>query len=588
MKKFIMPLAAALALTGCASEDGLDPNNAGGNSNGELQYLSVSIVTADEGGSRAGDPYVKDGSTFEDGTETENNVNKVRFYFFDNAGQPAYVSDRKSYFDWIPSDPVDTENEKEPTNTTDQDNTVEKVLNAVIVLETGESGVLPVQIFTIVNPEDDYAASPTSSNIRGKQEDYASKANAENPTFEMTNSVYMTAGSKLTVDLTAIKPENIQKTKADALDHPVVIYVERNVAKVRVKTSMAGITGKSGMYQATDKDGNAIKVGETDVYYKIQGWNVTASTDKAWLLKHIDNTWGEKIENLLTWNAPTFHRSYWAAYCTDAKSQYNNFNDVQSKSMSMGGYTYCNENAQKDENKTDLQATQVIIPAILCDQNELPLTICEYAGIRMIGEDKLKKQYLDMLSGSDKKYYCEESSGGTTTYRQIKEDDVTFYTANEVAQGNSGKLPDGTPFTLGPTQKGAYYVYIGLKETAKAYNWYDTDQNPTTTNEVDPGTIDQELKKEGHAKIWESGQTYFYTDILQTVNESGTGLAGVVRNHIYDFNIQNIFGIGTPVYRPTETIYPEKPVDDDSYVAAQIDILSWRVVSNSPELDWGK
>jgi hypothetical protein len=50
-------------------------------------------------------------------------------------------------------------------------------------------------------------------------------------------------------------------------------------------------------------------------------------------------------------------------------------------------------------------------------------------------------------------------------------------------------------------------------------------------------------------------------------------------------NISDITGYGTPVYEgTTDFIVPEKPVDVDTFVAAQINILSWRVVENDYEL----
>ena len=47
-----------------------------------------------------------------------------------------------------------------------------------------------------------------------------------------------------------------------------------------------------------------------------------------------------------------------------------------------------------------------------------------------------------------------------------------------------------------------------------------------------------------------------------------------------------IAGLGTPVYDPDQVIYPEKPDDNDHYIAAEIDILSWRIVENNYELKW--
>jgi hypothetical protein len=50
-------------------------------------------------------------------------------------------------------------------------------------------------------------------------------------------------------------------------------------------------------------------------------------------------------------------------------------------------------------------------------------------------------------------------------------------------------------------------------------------------------------------------------------------------------NISDITGYGTPVYEgTTDFIVPEKPEDIVTYVSAQINILSWRVVENNYEL----
>lgn len=84
--------------------------------------------------------------------------------------------------------------------------------------------------------------------------------------------------------------------------------------------------------------------------------------------------------------------------------------------------------------------------------------------------------------------------------------------------------------------------------------------------------------------------TYYYFPIqhLGHMGKDGKnyGKNGVVRNHIYDSTITKLYGLGTPVYNPDETIYPEKPEDNDSYIAAQIKILSWRLVNNNVELEW--
>lgn len=87
------------------------------------------------------------------------------------------------------------------------------------------------------------------------------------------------------------------------------------------------------------------------------------------------------------------------------------------------------------------------------------------------------------------------------------------------------------------------------------------------------------------ALVWNSGMTYYYYEIIHNgVGDNAT--KGVVRNHIYDTKVTKIAGLGTPVYDPDMSIYPEKPDPNDHYIAAQINILSWRIVKNDYVLEW--
>ena len=60
---------------------------------------------------------------------------------------------------------------------------------------------------------------------------------------------------------------------------------------------------------------------------------------------------------------------------------------------------------------------------------------------------------------------------------------------------------------------------------------------------------------------------------------------GIVRNHLYDINVTDMSGFGSPVYDPTETIIPTVPDENKSYVAAKINVLQWRVVQQDVNLN---
>ena len=143
------------------------------------------------------------------------------------------------------------------------------------------------------------------------------------------------------------------------------------------------------------------------------------------------------------------------------------------------------------------------------------------------------------------------------------------------------------------TEPGRYYVYAQLKDDVFTAGEWFADDHVGDITAADPATpaitlqeANAQLKKAGHAKVWKEGMTYYYFDIKHLGAAGKPGEYGVVRNHLYNATITALSGLGTPVYNPEEVIYPE-PVDpDDQYIAAQINILSWRLVPNNIELKW--
>ena len=57
------------------------------------------------------------------------------------------------------------------------------------------------------------------------------------------------------------------------------------------------------------------------------------------------------------------------------------------------------------------------------------------------------------------------------------------------------------------------------------------------------------------------------------------GKPGVVRNHIYDYKIDGIVGLGVPGNEPNI------PDLNETYLAARLYILEWHVVSNNVTLE---
>ena len=97
-------------------------------------------------------------------------------------------------------------------------------------------------------------------------------------------------------------------------------------------------------------------------------------------------------------------------------------------------------------------------------------------------------------------------------------------------------------------------------------------------------TVSEDVKAE-IAKLekvlwWNDGKCYFYVPV-----EHFGGKVGVVRNHWYNLTINSIKGLGTPVADESEEIVPGKIEEETYFVAAQVQILKWKMVSQSVSLE---
>ena len=577
MKKnsLFMSVLAFLFMVGCSQEE-IAPNDGDGD-NGEANtsYMSVNLVSSDATGSRA------TGNGYEDGSTVENKVSKVRFYFFNGVGGTANVKTTANgavnYYDWT-----------NPTTAPGNPNDVEKILSATIVINTKEGDGLPVRIAAVLNPTQNLldAGSMSLSTLKEKSADFAIGGLTSEGNFVMFNSVYLEGGKDYST--TDIKDKNICKTEKDAEANPVTIYVERSVAKVSVALgpNVAAAATADGKIALKDKvaNGENLTIGGKQVYLKLGGWELAAETSKGRLVKKINPAW----EGTWWWEGANSPRTFWAINEMTATNVYDKNYDQISTAFGETNYLYTNENAQKNDiNNTSGGArnnTKVIVKGSLVDADNKPFTIVRHMGSHFADDpenfNNLKESILKMLENKEYFYYHKEGD----KYQQITVEDLDVI----------------VPTTITAEDSKNCYVYTQLNSTAAARTtWYkSTVKDPieiSAYKKIDASEINNTLKdkKSGdpgekeyiidRPLVWKSGMTYYYYEIkhLQESNETG-----VVRNHIYKTTITNIAGLGTPVYNPGDVIYPEKPSENDHYIAAEIKILSWRVVNNNYDLEW--
>lgn len=603
MKKRLLFIPLAAALMASCSNDDFNGANDTYTGETEIHYLAVNIVDNTDNGTRAGSTTPSD---YENGLDAENEVKNIRFFLFDKDGNA-----------FTPTAYVDAT--AEPLTTNDEPN-VEKKLQAVIVFETKKTGdatpSTPAQIVAVLNPPTEITDIDKVSDLQDKLADYKSGL-TESGKFVMTNSVYAYADESAAKEHVAfdIAQANIAKSKAAALANPVKIYVERVVAKARVGidgtslTKPSDVTVEGNIFAINGVNDDLIYGADgtqgthKDIYVKLLGWNVTGTAATSRLVKKIQPTWGWNnntwndgnfawgLNN--DWNHPDYFRSFWAqngSGFSKANLEFGGFDNSAEikinladacKSFDKSTPVYMQENAAWGAEGKDAEyGSKLIVAAQLVDKNGVGVDLGWYAGSYYMQED-LKQVVL-----SNAKIFKKTSSSGVDTYEPAKTSDIDIDFQTTTAAGD---------FVGDQRQNGVseeinrYNCYAKAKSTTIPTGTYYIKQgNGQYTEITDITALNNALKGVGALKVWKSGYTYYWLDITHLAGIGKYGHVGVVRNHIYDYTLSSFKGFGIPVLDPSETIYPETPNDPEMmYIAAQINILSWRLVNhNNTELGW--
>lgn len=597
MKKFTMlssVLASALMLTvaSCSSED-----VAGGdsqNGKGTTSFLAVNIENV--GSAPASRSYEQNKGTYEDGTADESKITNVRFYFFNGDGTPYLLVNK----DATNEQSVNYLDQTVETDGGDHNNTAEIKTKAVLVLK-GETKAIPASVIAVINPdvlESTTLQSGTMTLSELRTSATGSKFHDDTNGFVMSNSVYESAGQDVCSTPVA---NHVFATSDAALKQPVDIYVERVNAKVNAKIDAAyQRDGESepawkknaeGQYQIQvgsidvttyDENTNAAPTTKTyPVYAVVQGWQVADANGKAEVCKQINTSWYAGQLGISPWTTSDYHRCFWSKsvpFTSGAQGGVNHpvnpkFNDItlslSDEFSTTPVYTLPNTPTEVIANpKTSLnELTKLIVAAKLVykdgNSNYKPAQVCQYRGLTYLGEDAVKKQ----IAGSFTQYFKKASdASGATIYKSLEASDIAFKTAPGSSEVKNYEVVATLASTVGD-------LYVKSGET-----W-------TIASKDD---INVALAKETAQVRSTDGATYYYTPIKHLGEAGKLGEYGIVRNHSYQVTIQNIKGFGTPVYDPKKEIDPMIPSDENTYLAASIKVLSWRVVSSKVDLDQTK
>lgn len=567
----LFPFACvALMMSACAS----DKEEIGSSTRpgSDPQYLAVNIVNV-------GATPTTRAAEYENGTAEESAIKKVRFYFFNGDGSPYLIKNSGGTGvtggedkNWLEASPADD------TPTSGTPSQIEKITQTVLVIN-GVQAAAPAAIVAVVNPGT--VEATTLQNEKGGDvmrlselrysavgsQFYKKDATGKVSDFVMSNSVYVNAGEDVCASLVA---GHVTTSAETAKAKPVDLYVERVVAKVTADVDNNAFELGNGTNWAADKYGTKTAVGKTgdyDVYAVIEGWGLANENGKAEVEKQVNKTWADGTLGFTPWTTSDYHRCFWEkSVGFDAGMGANppvnpTFNQLNAKMRDVL-YTLPNTPESKVTDLKNNDLTKLAVAATLrykdASNNWHYAEICRYNGVSILGIDNLKRQVALTFS----QYY---TSTDGTNYTQLSKDDINF------------KDPDAT------TQQ--YLVTPTLADAPAGTKYYTkstTGTTPTFT-EVDKATVLAAIESD-KAEVRKDGRAYYYVPIKHLGDNGKLAEYGIVRNHFYKITLSGIKGFGTPVYDPAKVVVPAVPTYQDTYLAARVQVLQWRVVTQSASL----
>lgn len=507
----------SMGLYSCSSDE---PVVGGGNQtiDGD-RYMAVNISTAGLGATRVAGEGFEEGKAKEGSISTEN----TRFYFFDASGNAFTMESAVNVNgDFVVSNMVKP---LEISSVKDDGNSNVAESNSVLVLGkavgSGFQGVVPAQAVCIVGLSDtDFTKlqNKSLSTLAKTVKEY------EGESFIMSNSNWQGAGDNGAVSIA----DKIQTTPELAKENPAEFYMERLAVKVRLKegslgtfVSKAADGSSDATYDIYDENGAKQSI---KLQVKLDGWQLIKKGNGSYLIKQLPEYAFDD------WNAPTYHRSYWATTPATAETEAKTYDIYTQNGWKTGvgdeNAEYTNEwtKVGQDNNATkftrDLETTAVVIRGHV---QKVPAAGGEATNLDLV---RWSGTYFELNSFKNMVIKAYNKEKGTTL-------GVSAVTLVEDT-GNDN----------------VYKVYVD--------NQVDNQEYPTYSK----------------VQYWIEGATSFYVNIT-----NGKGWFGVVRNHIYEYELEAVVGLGIPGNDPG------KPQETETFVAANLIELNWKVVSNKLTLE---
>ena len=571
IKKLFFAGLALAALVACDKE-----NESGNTLKDGDAYINVKIAYSDPvtKGQAAEPPFYY-------GTAAEQKINNAYFIFYYADG---------SFCQYVKKTDLKMNSQGAGAST---DKNIEELSDGVVLLRGLKSKQYPVYMSVILNSEDEWIGA----NIENKSIEEASKAvqsaiatadkndQVNWTNFMMSSSSFDNSDAVSGYYCTKLKASNFQESEALAIaeGNPVEAYVERLAAKVKVEFAESlGTSGKIGSFTVNGTS--------KDLYFNVTGWGLNATTKDSYCFKNINTGWTEETLGF-KWNDAANFRSYWGKstnYGTgiypgtygssvdkyDEKTATLNYITYNDLKVGINGNAYCRENTNDPEvlgKNFSGTVTSVLLKAQVTDKEGNAVTLYNFAG-SLYDEANYKAAALNSFEASTtNRIWKKTVSGGNTTYTKVTADDFSVVIS-----------ADG-------------YAHVELKEASNyCFGAGETSTKDATTAEINKLLNgDEAYKYNTGCSFYKEGMMY-YNIPIEHLRDDGKyndsdyvqkeGNYGVVRNHYYIITVNSIRNLGKAVNVPDERIIPNDDDVKNYFVAAKINVLSWKVVRQSVDL----
>lgn len=586
VNKFFYGLFVCATLCACSNDDVSEntPDDSPKVFTSDEAYISVRLTDAGSIQSRAttADPG------YEYGVADECSVKNAFFYFYDANG--VFVSEGSAWNGGAASTTKPAEN-------------IELKSNTVVALKGLTKKNYPKYMVTVLNRPAGLSNQQVPQTLAEMEKKLASDTE-EGITTQVDGTRYFVMSTtswtdqesirpsyekgKQTYFVTEVKEENfsLEPIAEDyaQITNPVTVYVERLAAKVTLRTNLtADKEGKYYIIKATvaGSDNTGETVAAEELYVELLGWKLNATAKSTNIVKNIDESWTESGLGF-AWNKSADYRSFWGKSfnygktgypenaAEAANSEYLNYVNLNSGLLVVNsGFAYCPENT----NTSDIVSanfpsavTSILLKARVCDADGNALDLVRFNGI-LFNQDAFKKYILNVMKAKNQWNVWTENGG---TYTQLSDDYVKLSNVGdgkikvELDEDKIGNI------TLYANQGNGNYAAIS-----------------------DKSSINTSLVTESGDAIGYNGGLMYYNIPIEHLNNADATTAdgvttipeakyGVVRNHYYVVTINKLEKIGKGIFNPDEIIVPGKDDDKEAYyVGANINILSWKIVSQN-------